>query len=34
MTWQAERTNIMVQSDKQALTKVEFGNKKNFNDTQ
>lgn len=34
MTWQAERPNNMVESDKQALTKVEFGNRKNFNETE
>ena len=32
MTWQAERPSLMVESDKQALTKVEFGTRKNYPD--
>ena len=32
MTWQAERPALMVESDKQALTKVEFGTRKNYGD--
>lgn len=32
MTWQAERPTLMVESDKQALTKVQFGTRKNYAD--
>lgn len=34
MTWQADRPHVAGQSDKQAQTKMEFGNRKKFNDTE